>query len=153
MQKSENEHFLSKNNPRSRIHSQISTPRPLWSQTPHWLYIVQCTLSSQILVALAITGIVYVEGCEEEPDDSLEEWKKEYQKMLVDDEDWGKNESQRPLYTWRSHCNTLRGHKPQHGSGLQISISFKSHPNRGSGFLVDFTFAKSRLFWDYTEIP
>lgn len=50
-------------------------------------------------MALAITGIVYVEGCEEEFDDSLEIWKEEYQKMLVDDEDWGKNESRRPLYT------------------------------------------------------
>ena len=42
-------------NSRSKIHSQTSTARCFWFQIPHWLYAVQWTLSSQILVAVAIT--------------------------------------------------------------------------------------------------
>jgi hypothetical protein len=42
---------------RALIHSQISTPRPFGSHTPHWANKGQETFSSQILVALLMTAV------------------------------------------------------------------------------------------------
>lgn len=55
------------------MHSQISTPRPLGSHTPHWENTGQETCSSQILVALLITavGIIDVFGIGEAQQERL----------------------------------------------------------------------------------
>lgn len=98
-------------------------------------------------MALAITGIVYVEGCEES-DDSLEEWKSVRKRGLT--MRTGGRMNHRELYISkanRSCCNTPRGHKPQHGSGV-LSKS-RSLSNLGDR---DSCPAKSRLFWDSSGI-